>query len=248
MPSLNFTNRVDIPATAIDLLIEYAGTDRRQLTAQLEFDDLGLPAEALVLVEAQYRGIHKRFDYGVVENVQPPPDRGIAEFQTDSPTVSVTVVDPLDRRILAARRNLRRSKSLGELLPVVTADLGQTLWRLNFEEPSGPVLEVTDRIPGIETTKTFHAFVLPETFRSVLGTILLDPEYEDGDETWQRAWIDFGTRLTGDEPPGPAEEGRGEWLQAEETAVQEWIEGAVRSFADKHHLLDEYRRDTGGVL
>lgn len=248
MPSLNFTRRVDIPVSAIDLLIEHAGTDRRQLTAKFDFDELGLPAEALVLVEAQYRGIHKRFDYGVVGNLQTPPDRGIAEFPTHSPTISVTVVDPLDRRILAARRNLRRSKNRGELLPVVTADLGQTLWRLNFEEPSGPVLEVTNRIAGIETTTTFHAFVLPAAFRSVLRTILLDPDYEDGDEAWQRAWVALGTQHAGDEPPDPAGENREIWLRAEETTVHKWIEGAVLSFADKHHLLDEYRRDTGGTV
>ena len=246
MPALNFTKRIDIPRRAVDLLVEHAGTERRELTVKLDFGEVDVPADALVLVEAQYRGLHKRFEYGVAGDPKAPRDRGIGDFPTDAPIVNITVVDPMDRRILAVRRNLRPS-NVGELLPVVTTDLGQALWHLRINPTSGPTLEVTDRIPGIETTKTLHAFVLPEAFRSVLRSILLDPDYDgDDDESWQRAWITFAAEHAGDGPPEPGGVDRAEWLKVEEETVQDWIDGSIQVFAAKHRLLDDYRDDTGG--
>ncbi len=255
MSILNFTKRIDIPRDVVDVLVEHSGTDQRELKVMLDLQKVDVPVNAHVLIEAHYRGLHKRFRYGEAGKVQLPHDRRISEFPIDTPAVDITVVDPADHRVLAARRNLRpslKTKKRRELLSVFTTDLGQTLWRLRkpFEQ-SGPVLEITDRFPGLETTATFHAFVLPEVFRSILQRILLDPHYDEDDEgaeSWQRDWIGFATKFTGDKPPKPDGEDRESWLGVEEEEVHEWIDGAVRAFADnsKNRLLERYQKERGG--
>ena len=250
MSTLNFTQRIEIPRGAVEVMVEHAGTDRRELTVTIDFADVDVSADAPVFVEVQHRGRYKRFSYGVVGEVQAPKDRRIGEFATDAPTVTILVVDPTDYHVLAARHNLRPSrkdKNRTEILPVEMEDLGQTLWQLRQPfEPAGPILKITNQLPGLETNMTFRAFVLPEAFRSVLQTILLDPNFNEEDESWKRAWIEFATERADEQAPKPEGEDRRIWLADNDEAVHHWIDGAVQVFADEHRLLDRYQEESGG--
>src|SRR5207237_6506565 len=112
--------------------------------------DLKLPGQARVFVEAYHRASYMRFDYGLVSDLRAPANRQLSEIERGStPLFRVKVIDdtsdtgrvraeadaisPLDADQLDANRT--------SILPVVKADLGQDIWRVQFETADGrPVL------------------------------------------------------------------------------------------------------------
>jgi hypothetical protein len=220
---LNFTERARLPLAAIRIDL------RRDPDGVLVFDphfalgDVPLPARARLFVEATYRTSYMRFDCGTAGQPQPPADRRLTEIDSGNVVrFRVKVVDrDEEHRVLAMSDltvALREAGTAGRtpLLPVDFKDLGDEVWRLQFE-PDTPVLELNNRIEGIELAAKsdgrFFACVYPAAVREVLTRILLVDRFDGSDESdeWWSLWLRWGARFAGD--PSPAdEEDRKQWI------------------------------------
>jgi hypothetical protein len=220
---LNFTERVRIPLAAVRIDL------RRDSDGMLVFDphfalgDVPLPARARLFVEAMYRTSYMRFDCGTAGQPQVPADRRLTGIDSSNVVrFRVKVVDrDEEHRVLALNDltvALRQAETGGRtpLLPVDFKDLGDEVWRLQFE-PDTPVLELNNRIEGIEMAAKgdgrFFAYVYPAAVREVLTRILLIDRFDESDESdeWWSLWLRWGTRFAGDPAP-PDEEDRKRWI------------------------------------
>jgi len=134
-------------------------------------------------------------------------------------------------RILAAADGLRPSTPGDDadrqaLLPMRERDIGNELWKIEVDYRTGPVLVVSNRVSGlaaqIRTVPLLQGLVFPHAFRAILRD-LNPPGESDDDDLWGDNWrlflIDLGVPA---EPEDPNDA----------DAVDEWIETAVKAFAD----------------
>ena len=98
---------------------------------------------------------------------------------------------------------------------------------------------VNKNIPGISTAvredDAFRALVIPEALRAILTRALIVEEYdiEDDEGGWSE-WIGFIRNFYGEEFPATVDDG-------DDTAREQWIEGAVEAFTTKRfHASDQY--------
>ncbi|MGI9088756.1 MAG: hypothetical protein ACR2HH_13610 [Chthoniobacterales bacterium] len=216
--------------------------------ATLALEEYELPGDALVAIEAYRQTSWMRFDFGTVTAITPPADRLLTEF--DSPEdilfrVRVTsrgtpeephglLVAEADRVRLLSREEVDDPRI--PLLPVLPADLGPELWRIDFVDyPRLQLNSAAGNYKQIGLDPGFVAVVYPAALREVLGRILHREDYRDIDEPndWQAAWLRFAAQvLEVGEPPA---ENDGD------DADDNWIDAAVAAFARKHALLDKFK-------
>lgn len=114
------------------------------------------------------------------------------------------------------------------LLPLKTTETGELLWRFAFDPSSGPVLEVSNKVPGlasrIKTDPLLHGAIYPMAFREVLAK--LKSESVDEEAEWFQDWSKFVVLLTGSELD--------ELEDDDEDSQDVFISEAVKAFADEH--------------
>lgn len=210
---LNFTERAKIPRTSIRVSLRRDASGTLLFDPQISLD--GFPP-GRIFIEAYYRTSFMRFDCGSVDAFVMPDDRSLRDIDSGGLVhFRVKVVD--GHRIVAVADDIvvseenERTAARTPLLPVNFTDtLGQQAWRLAFE-PSGPVLELNNRIDGIhdlaKKDAAFFALVYPAAVRQVLTQILLVDgrnAHDDGDEWWN-LWIRWASRFSPELPGGDDE-------------------------------------------
>ncbi|MTH97597.1 hypothetical protein [Roseibium sp. RKSG952] len=139
-------------------------------------------------------------------------------------------------RLLASLDEFRAENDrnlVAELLETMPADLGEESWFLDWSRGNGPVLLIDREIyeAGLfRNSPTFHAFVLPDVFRTIVNRAVVDFEAAiDGEESWTTKWVGFAKTHGGgmDVEAALADEAR-------RTEIDEWIEKAIRQFSRKH--------------
>ncbi len=240
---LNFTERTKIPRANVRVALRRDADGVLVFDPQLSLDDLDTLPSARVVIEAYYRTSFMRFDCGTVASFAPPEDRRLTEIDATSLVrFRVKVVDNErgDHRIVAVADDIVVSEGTPDaggrtpLLPVEFSEkLGQQPWRISFE-PSGPVLELNQRIDDVKnvakTDAMFFALVYPAAVRQVLTQILLvdqQDEPADGEEWWD-LWLRWAGRFVASPPPGDPEE------------VPFWIDDVVSAFCDEHVPVDRW--------
>ncbi len=116
----------------------------------------------------------------------------------------IKVSDPATSRLLAHTSIIRLTDSddiIGDsegLLPVRLGDIGNLLWKLDFDDIEGnPELLLSNRLRGQErglaSDPMFRACVLPEMLRRILEKGLIEDEAstEDSDSSWFGQWIEW---------------------------------------------------------
>jgi hypothetical protein len=239
---LNFTERTKIPRTAVRIALRRDSDGGLVFDPMLDLGSLDLPSDARVYIEAHYRTSYMRFDCGTAGDVTIPRDRRLAEIDSSSVVrFRVKVVDQAGagRRILAAADDITVSLESHEggarvaLLPVNFRDLGDVPWRVELEG-SGPVLELNNRIDGIErmarNDPRFFALVYPAAVRTILTEILFVERFEAGDDPdeWWNLWLLWARDLAG-LPPGEDEDRRA------------WVDDVVSAFCARHRAVDRMR-------
>ena len=231
----NFTERKRIDQERVEIEVtEAADGGPASFNAEINFDGMGLPADAPVTIEA-YRGrMAMRFPWGAAGALTPPLDRLLVTIP-DNPSFRVKVVAPDGSGMLLAMANRirpRREERHGSLLWLKPSDaLGKEVWRLQFGE-GNPTLLINRSVPGIETAAlsddAFHALVFPEVLRAVLVRALItdDADLEDEGGDWG-GWLRFARSFHND-PLLSSEEG-----DADRDARMTWIDEAVAAFTQK---------------
>ncbi len=250
---INHTGRKRIDKSRVEIFIEDESGDQR-FRANVNFDGLDLPPDAPVYIEAYQRYALQRFDCGTVGNFTLPPNTALDKLDSDLPIqFRVKVVDTTGSRgrLIAAARGIRASNEQpdGEgrerLLPVVSRDLGEVPWQVNFSYDSMPELALNNRIPAcidrICQDPIFQALVLPAAVRSILSWIYWREPNNDGEgengENWVTRWLDFAKSISGEDPPK---------LQ-DPSDVEKWIEDVVSKFSQKHRLCKKLIEQIGGA-
>lgn len=243
----NYTGRVKLlqADTRFSLVMKGA---KSAFDAHLDLGDYDLPPDALVFVEAYRQSDWMRFGWGTVGRLQAPEDRNLTAFESPEDVLfRVRVTSPPgndEQGMLIAEADRIRLRgpddtddSRDPLLPVIPWDLGEELWRLDFKEK--PRLLLNRNAGGdyrqIGKHPAFIALVYPPAMRSIFWHILLVEEhrdFDDPDDPLSR-WLRFAVEVLGaGEPPE---------MDAESDQISDWIDGAVATFATKHHLLTEFK-------
>ena len=246
---LNFTERAKIPRASVHIALRRESDGVLAFDPILDLSSVSAPREARVYIEAHYRTSYMRFDCGTVADVVIPDNRRLSEIDSNSVVrFRVKVVDNThaERRILAAADDITISVEGGEggarvsLLPVNFRDLGDLPWRVELE-PSGAVLELNNRIDGIErlarNDAAFFALVYPSAVREILTQILLVERYDVAEESdeWWSLWLRWGRELTDMPVPDDTDERRG------------WIDDVVSTFCGRHRVVEKmHPPDEGG--
>jgi hypothetical protein len=244
----NYTERKRILRNDVSItLIDDAGEKPRGFDASLHFEDMNLPEHARIYVEAYRASAYKRFNFGTVANPIPPTDRSVEDLEsTLDLRFRVKVVDESHRAglLLAVAENLTpnvlgdHAKKRDPLVPLNVVDLGERVWRLNFEAfPDGPVmLEVNSRIENIEfivkQDKGFRAVVFPAILEQVLTFVLRQEEFDPDDDNPDdevRKWLQFVGGFFSDPVP-------------EESQREEWISDAVSAFCTRSQLREQFEQ------
>lgn len=206
----------------------------------LELDHYELPDESEIYLEAQRKAKLMRFSLGTVGNKNlHPEDNRLSEFEDpDEPLFRIKIVDSQKSALLLARadRITPRNMDLTEegegesMLPVISQDIGEEVWKVEVDERPLLVFSNRYRKEELSSDALFRAIVMPQVFRHILSVAFLidydgyDPDAPD--DTWQYQWINMAVYLTGSTPPDPKDDG--------EAAVLEWVDSAVLHFAKEN--------------
>jgi len=241
---LNFTERAKIPRTNVRVTLRRDADGTLVFDPQVSFDGVNVVPTARVFIEAYYRTSFMRFDCGSVEAFRAPDDRRLTDIDgTGIVHFRVKLVDNSanDHRIVAVAEDILVAEEQSEsgsrvpLLPVnFTEALDQQAWRILFE-PSGPVLELNNRIDGIKdlakNDASFFALVYPAAVRQVLVQILLvdrhDPQ--EGGDDWWALWLRWASRFAS---PLPSD--------ADDAPF--WIDDVVSAFCGSQSAVGRWSR------
>jgi hypothetical protein len=239
----NYTRRKPIRRDQVAIQLVPQARGPAAFNASIHMDDSDLSGDARLYLEAYYKSSYMRFPFGTIGAPRTPENRTLTDIDRGSSVLfRLKVVDESDThgRILAELDDIVADQSgAGEverycILPVRFTELGQEIWRINFES-SRPILEV-NRFEGVEgfvrSDPLFASLVFPAAVREILTHVIVVLEHDaddDGDD-WPSIWIRFAASLHGEVPP-----------DAEEANLQarlDWIDDAVRSFCASQRLRD----------
>jgi hypothetical protein len=240
----NYTGRKRIKRSVvrIDLLRDEDG--KRIFNAALRLDDLSVPANARVYLEAYHRTGYQRYDLGTVGNCRTPSDRRLSNFSDAAlPLFRVKVVDisSTHGRILATVDKVR-AESIEDtpadsqsLLFVEYDDLGNKIWNLDLDG-DWPLLKLNQRVDEISLVASsdnrFLSLVYPEVFRQILKRIIIEDEHTDPDcdDDWPSLWLKLACSLP--DVSMPPQLSRPDQIL--------WIEKAVESFCTNFNILEKF--------
>ena len=235
----NYTGRSRISQSVIRISLVQENSASVHFTADLDFEQLDLPPEARVYIEAYRQSLYERFPWGTVARPSPVGSTILTRVEAaDRVYFRVKIVDESSAQglILAQADSISVDAPSTEqtgLLPVKLVDLGEQVWRIEFE-PEEPWLYLNCRIHGIkeqaETDPTFAALVFPQILRDVLGRIAYFDLQPDDEAQWVADWQSFAESQAGEDRP------------TNDELMEGWIETVVSSLADSHSFGRIYQR------
>jgi hypothetical protein len=247
---INSTGRKKILREDARLFVRPDADGVLTLEATFDLTQYDLPADARVFVEAYRQTTSMRFEYGTTST--PRPSSGLAcrltEFSTrDGLLFRVKVTSSGERPgLLLAEADQIRARDVEEepdqripLLPLVPADLGQEVWRIDITEASGSQLQVNEKVgdwKAVALSPAFRSLIFPAALRQVLSYVVLIRETRNTEnpEDWRCRWLQFASSLPGvaDLPPADSDE-LDDWDQ--------WIDSVVASFSRQHQTFNQYK-------
>lgn len=202
----NFTGRASIPADMVSAVVLPAGPDGvRSFDLRVgDLASLGLPAAARVYVEPYVKSSSMRFSFGTVGAIIPPQDRSLPEIDDGAGVLfRVMVVDETDKvgRLIALADKiapLGDEQQRDALLPLVTEDLGEAVWRLDAAKGAQPRLMINSRYPGLKQRlledPVMMGAVLPLAVRDTLRIVR---DEDDEALEWVARWRRFVEDVAG---------------------------------------------------
>lgn len=229
---INFTNRkrisnkdIALEASRGDGQIVFTGTIN---LGEYEIDgegNIALNVKKTFSVETVPLGKVKNFDGAVNFHL---------EHGTDDPLpgVDLVIYESTTAKLLGIAEGIpfalpEEDGKRVELLKMDRGDLGERIWKLDLEGPSGqPVLLINKEIEGWKSyakSREFSALVLPEVLHKII-LWELDQEREEGEDApWREFLKDLGRDLLNIPEPG----GEREY----------WLDKTIAMFAEDHNFL-----------
>lgn len=238
---INYTGRKRIPRERVTVGIAGNAPDAT-VEARFAISDLGFPATARVVLEAQASWTVQSFEFGTVEHYSPPPNARLTEFTSLVGILfRLKVIGTGDAagRLLGVADGVKangdaESAAQKSFVVVRPEDLGDRLWKLEFDEGQ-PLLLVNSRLgdhQDFARRSDVGALVLPDVLQRILVKAAADGDDDDGSNPpWVANALSLGTRLTGRQAPP----------SSDEEAVELWADEAVSAFARRHRFVDVFR-------
>ena len=240
----NYTGRKTIKRSdvRIDLVRDKNGD--RYFNAYLNLDDIDIPTNAHVYLEAYHRSGYQRYDFGTVGGRKIPANRSLGNFSESAmPLFRVKIVDKTTShgRILASVDKVRAENiddmpaGSQSLLYVEYDDLGNKIWQLDLDG-DWPVLKLNQHVDEISLVASsdnrFLSLVYPEVFRQILKRIIIEDEHTDPecDDDWPSLWLQLACALPGMSIPP----------QMSKPEQSSWIEKALESFCSNFKVVEKF--------
>lgn len=241
---INFTERQRIHRDDVDIILRRDDHGVVYFDMSLDLSSYRFAPDARLFVEAYRQTTLMRFDFGTASVQAPPVDRYLADFESEAEVmfrVRVTAVSARPGMLLGEADQLRPRNPDDEpdkrisLLPPVPADLGEEIWRVDFE--AAPILLVNRHLPDWKQTvrsETFRAFVYPAAFKEIIRRILFLESHTSTEDmsNWRSRWLLFATRVPG---AGGVPKARDEY--------DDWIENAAAAFARQFTMRSRYVKE-----
>jgi hypothetical protein len=238
---INFTGRKKLASEHLDIRINRPDGQRYATFAATLDPALtkGLEKDAKVYVEPYAVSSSMRFDFGTVSNPQVPSDTALSQLdRDDSFLFRIKVVDESGQvgRILADANGIRPKDSQAEgisrkaLFPVHWLDLGELIWRVDYNQHTGPALQLTTKVSDfpnrLKQDALLQGTIYPQAFREVLWILLKQNDFDDEAE-WVKNWREFIKKLIGTDF---------DELSSEDEDLESVVEDTVRLFARVHNF------------
>jgi hypothetical protein len=238
--SSNPTSLKEISKNKISLTVSELGGVRHFHLESLEIKDMDLPDNALVICTAKSGNTSKRFNLGTVSAYSRKPMSLAGIDESSVLKFRLLVRNENDSSLIASAEDIRPvdvDDQDGEsLLPMLAADLGQVVWKLDLDEGLGPTLlfnkKVFPNAAGANNYTPFVALVLPEVMRQILVDLKENASDFDDDGCWRYQWGkmfgDIGISLPTDDEDN------------------NWIEETLMVFSEKFSFADDLKLNLVG--
>jgi hypothetical protein len=234
----NYTERKKITLDRVSITVSRTDHAAESFDASIKLEEMGLPGDAKVYIEAYHRTDLVRYTFGTVANIVHPEDTGLSHLaHNENLRFRVMVVDESDKRglILASADRIRpagiyRKRSI---LPVEFRDLGRQVWKVDYAGDE-PVLLLNEKIPNIHNLARadprFHLYIYPAVIREIFTHMFFVDRIDDVEEPaeeWHRTWLEFAKRFSGDDTLLQLELGDEQSVRVD---VPNWIDKLVEEF------------------
>ena len=246
----NFTGRKRIPEAEAQIHVIKEDVTHLKVVLEQTFTSSGrniYDGNDIVMLEAIRRTKLRRCSLGTVGELQKDTIADFPDFPNGKEVYyRLRIVDPVTHKLKGLAKTLKdadreqKPTDVESLLPVALSqsedELGNLFWKVKFESEE-PILIITSKkFNSYEPVKSpeFRALVLPEVLREVLIYTFIHSAASGHFPEWEEKWKKFVNVNLG---VGGGPEKEPEAL--DENYIQEtmqWINDAVRSFADKYQL------------
>jgi len=235
---LNFTGRKKLKSTEAKFELINGDDGVPTFDAKFSIERRSINPDALLFVEAKCNNTVQRFSFGTYDLPEAPDDRRLNQIDLGGViTFTAKVVDESEGvgRLLASGKY----RSVGDeeesnrvsLMVFKSADLGSTVWKMEFQEGEKPVLLINSRIPEAKEKLTgnriFQGLILPAAFRETLLYYLLDNHGVPDDDSIAKKWLDFAEMYAAEERPGSLNDF---------AEVHQWVTGVSGEFSRKFNM------------
>lgn len=245
--SFNYTGRKWLDNSTFEIRLYEKNEAPSELEVALHKDQItDIPGTAVAWVEAHNSSKMMRFCLGSWEQSK-VETFSLSDFDPGEPLLfRIKIVEENDHKhpIKGWRDRIRpvtydpSGQQKKSVLPVYPTNLGHIVWRIDWRDPSRPVLQVNSRINDARSVESivkkdpdFAALVFPQVIQEVLTRLLL--EGLDDDE--QNEWLIFAKNLCG------AQCERNEDDEKEDRElIDDWVGTVVQSFGHEMELISRY--------
>jgi len=258
---VNTTRRLNWTGRRLIRRSEYTATLTRHATDPVELNfsltlDSATPENTQTILEVSDGFASMRFELGNPASLGQPVVRRLDRIDPGgTPRARIKIVDIMNQpgRIVAASKSFRllseddEGEDTGKciLSTESASDMHNSLWRLEFEEGSNPVLYFNGKLRGfrerLREGGELSALVLPEALRQILYAMRQDPGDDADTDTWQADWRAYCQELGCDDQPVTALD------DGDMEEYKEWVRNVVERFCERHGSLSRVQRLLDGV-
>jgi hypothetical protein len=244
MPRLNYTGRKKINKRDVKIKLINGEKSFPYFRAELDISPYQLPSDATVHVEAYRQTSWMRFPFGTVDNIKPPKDTYLTQFDSGDAVrfrVKVTQEGNPHGMLLAVADKIKPKTHEDEeekesLLPVKSENI-RSVWKLDFTD-DGPLLLVSKKAgdkDSIVLSQEFRLLAMPAIFREILKHISFvdePPEDINDPSDWRACWLKYAEKLIG--------ENFQEYGEYPEDKIQ-FIDEAVEEFSISFRDIERFK-------
>lgn len=239
--TLNYTGRKRLTNKNYGIKVIRNGNHLESFEARLQLQDLQLPPNTKLYVEAYHLSDYARYDFGDCSNPVAAGGTDLTRLgYQENLSFRILAVDESGKvgRIVAMADRIKPEKVGGEakeetLLKVEFKNIGRQVWLMRYSDDGEPIMVVNESLrSAAKTDIRFFIYIYPAAMREILNHLIYVTRIEDINEPdeWQKDWLAFCKQLTGNAPLPESLNPKAD--EFKDAAVTRWIDEAVAGFCN----------------